>query len=442
VLGVSTKFGHSDGKIALMLRPEIGIFIAQPVSIPRPLTTRITSMFDKKTHRSQENKTVLNKSPRRPLKKDQALLLVSASEGDSNMLYAAGLFVPDPFIFFQHKNREYAVMSDLEIDRAKKQANVDHVLSLSQYQKKLRKAGHPSPTMIDILDLLLRERGVRSVIVPANFSALLSDGLRAKGFSVQIKRDPFFAEREIKDAQEVKNISESLRVAVLGLEAGIRALRRTKIGRDGYLYLDGNRLTSEMLKTVVNTTIMAQGWVPSHTIISSGNQCCDPHHEGSGPIRAHTSIIFDIFPRSQKTGYFGDLSRTVVRGRASEKLKEIYATVQAGQQIGYDMIRAGVDGKEVHQKILALFAQKGFPTGRINGRMQGFFHGTGHGLGLDIHEPPRIAPIESILKKGHVVTVEPGLYYWGVGGVRLEDVVLVTETGNRNLTDCPQFLEI
>jgi Xaa-Pro aminopeptidase len=187
---------------------------------------------------------------------------------------------------------------------------------------------------------------------------------------------------------------------------------------------------------------MAQGWLPSHTIISSGNQCVDPHNEGSGPVKANSSIIFDIFPRSQHNGYFGDLSRTVVRGRASEKLKEIYATVQAGQQIGYEQIRDGVNGKDVHQNILDMFAARGFPTGRINGRMQGFFHGTGHGLGLDIHEPPRIAPIDAILKTGHVVTVEPGLYYIGVGGVRLEDVVVVTAKGNRNLTNCSQFLEI
>jgi Xaa-Pro aminopeptidase len=201
-------------------------------------------------------------------------------------------------------------------------------------------------------------------------------------------------------------------------------------------------LTSETLKTAVNTTIMAQGWLPSHTIISSGNQCVDPHHEGTGPIKAHTSIIFDIFPRSQKNGYFGDLSRTVVRGRATDKLKAIYATVQAGQQIGFDMIRDGINGRDVHQKILDLFEARGFPTGKIKGRMQGFFHGTGHGLGLDIHEAPRIAPVEATLRTGHVVTVEPGLYYLGVGGVRLEDVVLVTEKGNRNLTNCPQFLEI
>src|SRR5438552_7332175 len=168
------------------------------------------------------------------------------------MLYAVGFFLPDPFIFFEHKNIKFVVMSDLEIDRAKKQAHVDRVLSLSLYQRKLRKLGKAPAGMIDILDLLFRERGIRSLIVPANFSALLTDQLRAKGFSVQIKRDPFFAERETKATDEIKHITESLCVARLGLEAGIRALKRTKIGRDGYLHLNGSRLTSETLKTIVN----------------------------------------------------------------------------------------------------------------------------------------------------------------------------------------------
>jgi Xaa-Pro aminopeptidase len=399
-------------------------------------------MFDAKRRRPKAGKLLApTEAPQRP-RADQAILLFAASESDANMLYATGFFVPDPFIFFQHKNKKYVLMNDLEVDRAKKQASVDRVLSLSSYQKRLSRMGKSRAALVEILDLVLRERGVRNVIVPANFSALLADQIRAKGFTVQIKRDPFFVEREIKTREEVNHIAESLRVARLGLEAGIRTLKRTKIKRDGYLYLNGRRLTSEMLKAAVNTTIMAQGWLPSHTIISSGNQCVDPHHEGSGPIRAHTSIIFDIFPRSQKTGYFGDLSRTVVRGHASEKLKAIYAAVQDGQRIGYEMIRDGMNGKEVHEKILTLFDSRGFRTGRRNGRMQGFFHGTGHGLGLDIHEAPRIAGVDATLRAGHVVTVEPGLYYLGLGGVRLEDVVLVTPSGNRNLTGCPQFLEV
>ncbi len=374
--------------------------------------------------------------------RENSLLIVAASESDANMLYATAFFAPDPFIFFQHRGKKYVVMSDLEIDRAKRQADVDVVLSLSRYAAEARKRGNPAPTTADIVARVFREKGIRRVAVPATFPTLLADELRKRRFTLEVKRDPFFPGREKKSDDEVKKIRASLAAAEAGLEAGIAAVQRSRIGRDRYLYWNRSRLTSETLKSIVNTAIMARGWVPSHTIIASGDQCCDPHNEGSGPIKAHSSIIFDIFPRSQKTGYFGDLSRTIVRGRASERLKEAYATVQAGQQIAYRDIRSGANGKEIHQKILDLFARRGFPTGKIDGRMQGFFHGTGHGLGLDIHEPPRISPVDATLRSGHVVTVEPGLYYLGMGGVRLEDVVVVTANGNRKLTRAPQFLEV
>jgi Xaa-Pro aminopeptidase len=374
--------------------------------------------------------------------RDQTLLLVAASDIDANMLYATGFFAPDPFIFFRHRGRNYMVMSDLEIDRAKKQSTADRVLSLSEYQRRLRKMGRQTVGTADVLDLVFKERRIRSLTIPANFPALIADELRARRFKLIVRKDPFFPDREQKTAEEVRKIEASLRAAEAGLEAGIELLRRARIGKDRYLYVNGKRLTSEGVKSVVNTTIMGQGWVPSHTIIAGGDQCVDPHNEGYGPLKAHSSVIFDIFPRSQKTGYFGDLSRTVVRGKASEKLKETYEMVRQGQEVGFRFIKDGADGREIHQKILDLFTQKGFPTGKIGGRMQGFFHGTGHGLGLDIHEPPRIAGVPSVLKSGHVVTVEPGLYYLGLGGVRLEDVVLVTDKGNRNLTKYPKFLEI
>jgi len=220
-------------------------------------------------------------------------------------------------------------------------------------------------------------------------------------------------------------------------------VRRSRIRRDGYLDLDGTRLTSEILKRIINTTIMARGYVPSHTIVASGNQCVDPHNQGSGPIRANTSIIMDIFPRSQATGYFGDITRTVVRGRASERLKQAYGCVEEGQKIGFRRIRHGANAFDIHQEILNYFGREGFPTGLAGGRMQGFFHGTGHGLGLDIHEAPGInMRNKNPLRAGHVVTVEPGLYYQGLGGVRLEDVVFVTKTGCRNLVHIPKILEV
>lgn len=372
-----------------------------------------------------------------------ARLIYSASESDSNMLWATRFFAPDPFIFIEKKRKRYLVMNDLELDRAKDQAAVDKVLSYSAYQKRWQGRGTQFPTPAQVLTEVFADLKIRSVEAPSTFPLQLADQLRKMKVRVEPKPDPFWTEREFKTKQEVRAISESLRAAELGMEAGIDAVRRTEIRKDGYLYLDGTRLTSEILKRIINTAIMAQGYVPSHTIAASGNQCVDPHNQGSGPIKANTSIIMDIFPRSQRTGYFGDITRTVVRGRASERLKHAYHCVANGQEIGFRRIRDGANAYDIHFEILNYFNGEGFPTGQMSGRMQGFFHGTGHGLGLDIHEAPSFGQrSKNALRTGNVVTVEPGLYYQGMGGVRLEDVVLVTPTGCKNLVQIPKFLEV
>ena len=196
-----------------------------------------------------------------------------------------------------------------------------------------------------------------------------------------------------------------------------------------------------MCKGFINATIAGLGGMARHTIVAGGNQGCDPHEAGHGPLRAHQPIILDIFPRDCTTGYWGDITRTVVRGRASEPVKRMYVAVFKAQELAFQQLRAGVNGQEIHDAILRLFRENGFTTGRRNGRMQGFFHGTGHGLGLEIHEPPRVSAVDATLRAGHVVTVEPGLYYRGVGGVRLEDVAVIQPHGARNLTKFPKMLE-
>jgi Xaa-Pro aminopeptidase len=372
-----------------------------------------------------------------------ARLIYSASESDANMLWATRFFAPDPFIFIQKRGKTYLVMNDLEIDRAKTQASVDKVLSHSDYTRRCQQRGIQFPTTAQILTEAFNDLKIRSVEVPSAFPLGLADQLREDGINVVPKPDPFWPEREFKTSEEVRFINESLRAAEKGMEAGIDAVRRSDIRRDGYLYLDGTRLTSEILKRVINTTIMAQGFVPSHTIVASGDQCVDPHNQGSGPIRANTSIIMDIFPRSQKTGYFGDITRTVVRGRASDRLKHAYHCVQEAQNIAFRRIRDGASAYDIHTGIVDYFKSEGFDTGVMKGRMQGFFHGTGHGLGLDIHEAPSFGlRSKNVLRSDNVVTVEPGLYYQGLGGVRLEDVVIVTKTTCKNLVRIPKVLEL
>ena len=370
-----------------------------------------------------------------------ARLLYAASVTDPDILYPTAFFAPDPFLFVEARGRRVMVMSDLELDRARRQAAVDEVLSWTAFARQVAASGGPAGAA-GIIAAVLRRLKVRTVIVPERFPLGLAMELDALGVRLTIEPDPFWPEREIKTRREVGAIKQALRAAEAGLEAGLEALRSCRIGRDGWLRRDHRRFTAEDLRAAVNTRIMAAGCLPSRTICAPGDQAVDPHEEGHGPIRAHSPIVMDIFPRSERTGYYGDLTRTVVRGRASEALKAVYALVHEGVRLGHRRLRPGADGKAIHREIQALFESRGYTTGLKDGRMQGFFHGTGHGLGLQIHEPPSIGVRGTTLRAGHVVTVEPGLYYLGLGGVRIEDIALVTARGSTNLTRVPKFLEI
>ena len=368
--------------------------------------------------------------------------MIADSERDANMLYAVGTFVPDPFIYLRAGGRPVIVLSDLEIDRARKQAPHCRVLSLSAYQQKLRREGVKSPRYAHVIRQLLRERKIRRAIVPDNFPFGLAKDL--KQFGIKLKpRTSFFPKREIKSADEVRKISAALVMAEVGMAEGMQALRLSKIGRNRQLLYRGLPLTSERLRAVIDCAILQACGLAANTIVAGGKQACDPHERGHGRLRANEPIIIDIFPRSQKTGYFGDITRTVVRGRASEAMRRLYDTVWSGQKIAMEKIRAKTPTTDVHKAVQKFFVQQGYKTGRHNGRMEGFFHGTGHGLGLEVHEAPRMgASSTEILRPGHVVTVEPGLYYPAIGGVRLEDVALVTGNGARNLTRFEKVLEL
>jgi Xaa-Pro aminopeptidase len=369
-----------------------------------------------------------------------ARLVYAASETDADILYPTGFFAPDPFLFIQRGRTRVLVMSDLEMDRARAQATVDRVLSWSKIAAPLEKRGQRAPAA-DVIALALKQLGLRRVAVPQSFPLGLAQQLGRRGIRLELGPEPFWPEREIKQPREVRAIEASLRAAEAGLLAGIEALEACRI-RSGWLMRDGRRFTAEDLRSAVNTRMMAEGFVPAHTICAPGDQAVDPHEGGHGPIRAHQPVVMDIFPRSEQTGYFGDLTRTVVRGKASFALHELYAIVHEGVRLGHRMLREGIEGMDVHRAIQDLFERQGYRTGVKNGRMQGFFHGTGHGLGLQIHEAPSIGKRPCVLRAGHVVTVEPGLYYLGLGGVRIEDVALVTKAGSRCLTRVPKQLEI
>ena len=377
-----------------------------------------------------------------PRPANKHILLYAASEADADVLYATRFFCPDPFVFIRTAaGKRIFVMSDLEIDRAKAQSNAHRVLSMSRYTELARKRLGRAPLAGDTIAEILRDLRIRAVDVPSGFSAGVADRLRRHGIRVHAADGSLFPERQHKRTDEVAAIVKAMRATEAGMQAAIDLLRRARI-RGGWVTLGGKRLTAEDVRQAANLEIFARGCVPAHTIVAPGKQGCDPHDVGSGPIRAGEPIIIDIFPRAEKTGYFADITRTVVKGKPGPKVRAMYDAVLTAQRGALRSIRHGAKARDIHGAILKLFEKRGFKTGQIDGRMQGFFHGTGHGLGLEIHEPPRIAMTDVKLESGMVVTVEPGLYYAGVGGVRIEDTVLVTRTGIRNLTRYPKFFEI
>lgn len=371
----------------------------------------------------------------------ETLLLHSDSQTGADLRYATGFVVPDPVIWFRKGGRSHLVVNPLELGRARATARVDVVIDQAAERARLAKRIGRTPRPLEVVVAILRRHRVASVTVPETFPVGTADFLRRAGIRVTVREGLFFPERAVKRPDEVAAIRRAQAATEAGVAKAIAALRETRV-RGGVLRHGGEAVTSEYLKWIVEAEMLRHGALGQHTIVASGDQCVDPHDTGSGPVRPNTTIIFDVFPRDMASGYFADMSRTVVRGKASKQVRAMYDAVLAGQQYAFDRVRPGAAGREIHEGIQRLFESLGFRTGPRDGKMEGFFHGTGHSLGLDIHEAPGIGARDETLPEGAVVTVEPGLYYPGVGGVRLEDMVLVTKDGCENLTGFEKVLEI
>lgn len=369
------------------------------------------------------------------------ILIIASSEQDANLYYATRFIAPDSFVFFDIRGKKHLLMNDLEVDRAKSQAEVDHVHSTSKLAAEFKKKYGKPPRYLDLIEEFARAQNALEFTVPGSFPLEFADPLRERGLKLKFKTDPFYEERTVKSKEEVAAVTKAIRFTEAAIAKAIQTLKKS-VPRRGKLYFHGSVLKSEDIKKIINVSLMENGCIASHSIVACGIQCVDPHNEGSGPLYANESIIMDIFPRDSHSRYFADITRTVVRGKAKPKLKKMFDAVLDGHQIAYKAIRDGADGGAIHAAIEKRFVELGFTTGVQNGRMQGFFHGTGHGLGLEIHEDPRISRGKYLLKAGQIVTVEPGLYYEDAGGIRLEDDILVTKTGCVNLAKLPKVLEI
>jgi Xaa-Pro aminopeptidase len=370
--------------------------------------------------------------------------LLDASQEDANQLYLSGFTGPDPFLTLYADGEVHVLVGGLEYGRAKKEATADTVERHADYDYEY--GGREERN--DMYAAFVREKGVESVSMPPRGPVGTADALRERGVEVAVDADDRLREvRAVKTDEEVDAIREAQRANEAAMQAAEELIAGADVaGEDapadgvepGTLLRDGEPLTSERVTEEIEVTLLRHGCALDETIVAGGAQAADPHDRGSGPLRANEAIIVDIFPRSKATKYNADMTRTFCVGDPGETLREWYDLTERALDAALDAVEPGATGEDVHAAACEVYEDAGEPTFRTDPETEtGFIHSTGHGIGLDVHESPRLASGGEELEPGHVVTVEPGLYDPAVGGVRIEDLVVVTEDGHENLTDYP-----
>lgn len=373
--------------------------------------------------------------------------LLDASQDDANQLYLSGFTGPDPFLTLYVDGSVHVLVSGLEYGRAASEADADTVERHADYDYEY--GGREE--RYDMYAEFVRGKDIESVSMPPRSPVGTADAMRERGIDVAVDNDDVLAEvRAVKTDEEIDAIREAQRANEAAMCAAEELIGGADVAGEsddgdesddvepGVLLHDGEPLTSERVAEAIEVTLLRHGCALDETIVAGGTQAADPHNRGSGPLRANEAIIVDIFPRSKATKYNGDMTRTFCVGEPSETLREWYDLTERAFEAALDAVEPGTTGENVHAAACEVYEDAGEPTFRTAPDTEtGFIHSTGHGIGLDVHERPRLASGGGELEPGHVITVEPGLYDPEVGGVRIEDLVVVTEDGYENLTEYP-----
>lgn len=362
-------------------------------------------------------------------------LLIGSGESSPEIRYLTGISTPDDFICIEHAGVVTALMSKLEISRARQVAKPGvAVLPESDY----------GTSRSEIIEKTAKVLNTDCFEVPPSFPLGLAEKLRSAGIKLKVSEQDFCPGRLNKSPGEAAFITSSQRAGEAGFARAVEVLQESSIANDKKILWNGTVLTSEILRAEIDCAILKHGSLPMGTICAGGIQSSQPHNAGSGVLFAGTPIVMDIFPRNPETGYWGDLTRTVVKGKAPEIVSKAYAAVKDARDTVKENISLGADCAKLHQMAENILTKHNFRTGISDGEPFGFFHGLGHGVGLEIHEAPRLSPRSNAkLNGGEVFTVEPGLYYREWGGIRLEDLIYLSPEGSVNCLTCaPDFLTI
>jgi len=365
-------------------------------------------------------------------------LLVEGAGSCADLFYGSGFLPVDPVVFLDEGKRKNLIVPMLEFGRAQQECPGVDVFLPEQIHVPNDQRRKISAWALAILNF----RKIKRVQVSAFFPAGIVRELEKHRIAVDIISGTMYPARMIKRRDEIEKITVSQRAAVAAMREAHHALKASSIGRNGWLMFNEKKLTCEIIREAIDITLLRHGCIARDTIVASAAQAADPHDRGSGPIKAGDTVVVDIFPQHKRSGYWGDITRTFCRGPASPALARMYRTVLTAQKRALAMIKPGVSGSDIHAMITNYFVEQGYPTTVKDGVVRGFFHGTGHGVGLDIHEAPSLSISPAKLEAGHVVTVEPGLYDPDIGGIRIEDTVVVERGGARILANYPKKFEV
>lgn len=358
---------------------------------------------------------------------------------------------PDPIIALEDGAEIVVVANSLEEGRVRKQSRATSVFNIDAFGAKELSGKGVGREELDanVIARFLASRGTKRVAVASYFPLGMAERLRGLGIEIVIASE-LGERRRAKRPDEIEALDAAQRATEDAWAEGVDALRRSTVGRDTVLQLDGAPFTAERLRAVVEGRLLELGYASDGAIIAPGPQAADPHMIGTGPLHAGEPIVMDIFPQHKTTRYWADMTRTVSKGEPPAEILKMYDLVKRAQDAGIRALRPGVTGRSIHEMVEDIIFAAGYDTlrtgqqhgTRANGSLpKGFIHGLGHGVGLEIHEAPSVGRGgTSPLAVGDVVTVEPGVYDPEIGGVRLEDMLVITEAGSRNLTRAPRQL--
>jgi Xaa-Pro aminopeptidase len=328
------------------------------------------------------------------------------------------------------------IVRDIELDRARRQARADAMACPADFAPEHGLSGDRETATAQALAECLRRNDVTSVVCDRSLPMSFAHEIAVVGIGLDYDSDFGTADRRAKDEAELTALREAQKDTEAAMEMACTLVARATADADGVLQHDGSTLTSERVRHAIDVFLLARNYANPGSIVAGGPQCADCHEHGSGPLRTSETVIIDIFPRNRKTLYNGDCTRTVVHGDIPDAATTIHAIVREAKARATAAVRAGVTGEAVHQATIDSITAHGYPVGPPADApaddFVGMVHGTGHGIGLDVHEPPLLDLKGPPLVVGDVLTIEPGLYGRLVGGVRIEDMVAVTEDGCEN----------